>query len=38
MRVLGFQILWRGQENIMADVMAAEEWDKNAGIRVADDF
>ncbi|KAF3614969.1 ATP-dependent Clp protease proteolytic subunit-related protein 3, chloroplastic [Capsicum chinense] len=32
------KILWRGQENIMADVMAAEEWDKNAGIRVADDF
>ncbi|MCD7455840.1 ATP-dependent Clp protease proteolytic subunit- protein 3, chloroplastic [Datura stramonium] len=30
------KILWRGQEQIMADVSAPEVWDKNAGIRVAD--
>ncbi|KAK6911585.1 Clp protease proteolytic subunit /Translocation-enhancing protein TepA [Dillenia turbinata] len=28
------KILWRGQEQIMADVAAPEEWDKNAGIKV----
>lgn len=32
------QILWRGQEKIMADVAAPEEWDKGAGIKVADEF
>lgn len=30
------KILWRGQEQIMADVSAPEQWDKNAGIKVAD--
>lgn len=30
------KILWRGQEQIMADVSAPEEWDKNAGIRALD--
>lgn len=32
------QILWRGQEKIMADVAPPEEWDKGAGIKVADEF
>lgn len=27
------QILWRGQEKIIADVVPSEEFDKNAGIR-----
>ncbi|KAL3516035.1 hypothetical protein ACH5RR_022937 [Cinchona calisaya] len=30
------KILWRGQEQIMADVSAPEEWDKNAGIKAFD--
>lgn len=30
------QILWRGQEKIMADAASPEEWDKGAGIRVLD--
>lgn len=30
------KILWRGQEQIMADVSAPEVWDKNAGIKVVD--
>ncbi|KAH6772519.1 ATP-dependent caseinolytic protease/crotonase family protein [Perilla frutescens var. hirtella] len=30
------KILWRGQEKIMADAAAPEDWDKNAGIRVLD--
>ncbi|XP_010269517.1 PREDICTED: ATP-dependent Clp protease proteolytic subunit-related protein 3, chloroplastic [Nelumbo nucifera] len=30
------KILWRGQEKIMADVAAPEEWDKRAGIKVVD--
>ena len=30
------QILWRGQEQIMADVAAPEDWDKNAGIKAFD--
>lgn len=33
-----FQILWRGQETIMADVAPPETWDKNAGIKVVDGF
>ncbi|CAN4108808.1 unnamed protein product [Withania somnifera] len=32
------KILWRGQERIMADVMAPEEWDRNAGIIPDEDF
>ncbi|XVF31379.1 hypothetical protein REPUB_Repub16aG0140900 [Reevesia pubescens] len=32
------KILWRGQEKVMGDVMSPEEWDKNAGIRIMDDF
>ncbi|XVF06032.1 hypothetical protein REPUB_Repub06bG0013300 [Reevesia pubescens] len=32
------KILWRGQEKVMADVATPEEWDKNAGIKVMDDF
>lgn len=32
------QILWRGQEKIMADVASPEDWDKNAGIKVADEI
>ncbi|XP_038890491.1 ATP-dependent Clp protease proteolytic subunit-related protein 3, chloroplastic [Benincasa hispida] len=32
------KILWRGQEKIMADVAAPEEWDKGAGIKVVDEF
>lgn len=34
--VFGFQILWRGEEQIMADVSTPEDWAKNAGIKVAD--
>lgn len=30
------QILWRGQEKIIADVVPSEEFDKNAGIRSAE--
>ncbi|XVF41873.1 hypothetical protein PTKIN_Ptkin01aG0315600 [Pterospermum kingtungense] len=30
------KILWRGQEKVMAEVAAPEEWDKNAGIKVMD--
>ncbi|KAI5658739.1 hypothetical protein M9H77_27532 [Catharanthus roseus] len=30
------KILWRGQEQIMSDVAAPEEWDKNAGIKAFD--
>lgn len=30
------KILWRGQEQIMADVAPPEAWDKNAGIKVVD--
>lgn len=30
------QILWRGQEKIMADSLSPEEWDKQAGIKVVD--
>ncbi|CAI9102124.1 OLC1v1000343C1 [Oldenlandia corymbosa var. corymbosa] len=30
------RILWRGQEQIMADVAAPEDWDKGAGIRAVD--
>lgn len=30
------KVLWRGQEQIMAEVTAAEEWDKNAGIKTFD--
>ncbi|KAF9622039.1 hypothetical protein IFM89_029323 [Coptis chinensis] len=30
------KILWRGQEKIMADAASPEEWDKKAGIKVAD--
>lgn len=32
------KILWRGQEKVMADVAAPEEWDKGAGIKVVDGF
>lgn len=32
------QILWRGQEKVMADVAAPGEWDKGAGIKVVDGF
>lgn len=32
------KILWRGQETIMADVAAPEEWDKGAGIKVVDEL
>ena len=32
------QILWRGQESIIADVGAPEEWDKKAGIKSVDGF
>ncbi|KAL3538171.1 hypothetical protein ACH5RR_001537 [Cinchona calisaya] len=28
------KILWRGQEQIMSDVAAPEDWNKNAGIKV----
>lgn len=30
------QILWRGQEKMMADALSPEEWDKRAGIKVVD--
>lgn len=30
------QILWRGQEKIMADVAPPEDWDKGAGIKVVE--
>lgn len=30
------KILWRGQEQIMADVAAPEDWDKSAGIKAFD--
>ena len=30
------QILWRGQEKVMSDVAAPEDWDKGAGIKVVD--
>lgn len=30
------KILWRGQEKIMADVSAPEDWDKTAGIKAVD--
>ncbi|KAK3041951.1 hypothetical protein RJ639_002259 [Escallonia herrerae] len=30
------KILWRGQEKIMADAAAPEDWDKNAGIKALD--
>lgn len=30
------QILWRGQEKVMSDVAAPEDWDKNAGIKALD--
>ncbi|KAK1581856.1 hypothetical protein Q3G72_009692 [Acer saccharum] len=32
------KILWRGQESIIADVGAPEEWDKKAGIKSVDGF
>ncbi|XP_051122166.1 ATP-dependent Clp protease proteolytic subunit-related protein 3, chloroplastic [Andrographis paniculata] len=32
------KVLWRGQEKVMADVSSPEEWDRNAGIRVVDEF
>ncbi|KAI4349952.1 hypothetical protein L6164_010491 [Bauhinia variegata] len=32
------KILWRGQEKVMADVAAPEDWDKTAGIKVVDGF
>lgn len=32
------QILWRGQEKIMADVASPEEWDKKAGVKVVDEL
>ncbi|KAJ6380286.1 hypothetical protein OIU76_016861 [Salix suchowensis] len=32
------KILWQGQEKIMADVMPPEDWDKSAGIKIADPF
>lgn len=32
------KILWRGQEKIMAEVAPPEYWDKNAGIKVEDEF
>eukprot|EP00258_Populus_trichocarpa_P022815 XP_024438834.1 ATP-dependent Clp protease proteolytic subunit-related protein 3, chloroplastic [Populus trichocarpa] len=32
------KILWQGQEKIMADVLPPEDWDKSAGIKVADPF
>ncbi|TKY61520.1 ATP-dependent Clp protease proteolytic subunit-related protein 3 [Spatholobus suberectus] len=32
------KILWRGQEKVMADVAAPEDWDKGAGIKVVDGF
>ncbi|MED6120153.1 ATP-dependent Clp protease proteolytic subunit- protein 3, chloroplastic [Stylosanthes scabra] len=32
------RILWRGQEKIMADVSAPEDWDKGAGIKLMDGF
>ncbi|OAY44042.1 ATP-dependent Clp protease proteolytic subunit-related protein 3, chloroplastic [Manihot esculenta] len=32
------KILWRGQEKIMADVISPEEWDKVAGLKIADPF
>ncbi|KAK1582004.1 hypothetical protein Q3G72_010931 [Acer saccharum] len=31
-------ILWHGQESIIADVGAPEEWDKKAGIKSVDGF
>lgn len=30
------RVLWRGQEKIMADAASPEEWDKKAGVKVAD--
>ncbi|XP_068663242.1 ATP-dependent Clp protease proteolytic subunit-related protein 3, chloroplastic-like [Aristolochia californica] len=30
------KILWRGQENIMAEAASPEEWDRRAGIKVVD--
>ncbi|XP_074312259.1 ATP-dependent Clp protease proteolytic subunit-related protein 3, chloroplastic-like [Silene latifolia] len=30
------RILWRGQEKVMADVSAPEDWDKGAGIKAVD--
>ncbi|ERN02196.1 hypothetical protein AMTR_s00045p00207040 [Amborella trichopoda] len=30
------KILWRGQEKIMAEAASPDEWDKMAGVRVAD--
>ncbi|CAL9047217.1 ATP-dependent Clp protease proteolytic subunit-related protein 3, chloroplastic-like [Musa acuminata AAA Group] len=30
------KILWRGQEKMMADALSPEEWDRQAGIKVAD--
>uniref|UniRef100_B9N4I4 ATP-dependent Clp protease proteolytic subunit n=1 Tax=Populus trichocarpa TaxID=3694 RepID=B9N4I4_POPTR len=32
------EILWQGQEKIMADVMPPEDWDKSAGIKVVEPF
>ncbi|KAK1583024.1 hypothetical protein Q3G72_020369 [Acer saccharum] len=32
------KILWRGQESIVADVGAPEEWEKKAGIKSVDGF
>ncbi|KAK0602810.1 hypothetical protein LWI29_037152 [Acer saccharum] len=32
------EILWCGQESIIADVGAPEEWDKKAGIKTVDGF
>ncbi|KAL2345670.1 hypothetical protein Fmac_006955 [Flemingia macrophylla] len=32
------KILWRGQEKVMADVAAPEDWDKGAGIKIVDGF
>jgi len=32
------QVLWRGQEKIMADVAPPEDWDKGAGINIVDEF
>ncbi|KAL1350667.1 hypothetical protein HN51_014691 [Arachis hypogaea] len=32
------RILWRGQEKIMSDVSAPEDWDKGAGIKIVDGF
>lgn len=38
MVVCHIQVLWRGQETIMAEVAPPEEWDKSAGIKVVDKF